>query len=161
MGRWLGLTLIILILLGLAGRPVGAWAQSGNIRFDRISIEDGLSQSTIYAILQDRQGFMWFGTQDGLNKFDGYRFTVYKNDPDDLTTIADNFIRAIYEDHDGNLWIGTNGGLNRFDPNTETFTRFQHDPNDPHSLSDDIVRAIYEDEAGVMWLGTGNGGLNK
>ncbi|MCB9078861.1 MAG: SpoIIE family protein phosphatase [Anaerolineaceae bacterium] len=161
MGRWLGLTLIILLLLGLAGRPADVQAQSGNIRFDRISIEDGLSQSTIYAILQDRQGFMWFGTQDGLNKFDGYRFTVYKNDPDDPATIADNFIRAIYEDHDGNLWIGTNGGLNRFDPNTETFTRFQHDPDDPHSLSDNIVRAIYEDEAGVMWLGTGSGGLNK
>ena len=158
----LGLRLItaFLCLCLLFSGPTPTSAQGGTIRFDRISIEDGLSQSTVYAILQDRQGFMWFGTQDGLNKFDGYRFTVYKHDPDDPATISDNFIRALDEDRAGRLWIGTNGGLNRFDPRTETFTRFQHDPADPDSLSDNIVRVIYEDRTGAMWLGT-EGGLNK
>ena len=105
--------LVLLICLVL---PANLSAQEGNIRFDRITIEDGLSQSTIFSILQDRQGFMWFGTQDGLNKFDGYKFTVYKHDPEDPTTISDNFVRAIFEDQDGTLWVGTNGGLNKFEP---------------------------------------------
>ncbi|MCB0190587.1 MAG: SpoIIE family protein phosphatase [Anaerolineae bacterium] len=158
----INLKLIILIVLVLVGWPVdGAQAQSGNIRFDRISIEDGLSQSTIYAIAQDHHGFMWFGTQDGLNKFDGYNFTIYKHDPDDPTTIADNFVRAIYEDGNGVLWVGTDSGLNRFDRDTETFTRFKHDPTHDQSLSDNTVRVIYEDNTGLMWIGTEEGGLNR
>ena len=90
------LSISILILLAIFSRPDRLLAQSENIRFDRISIEDGLSQSTVFTILQDRQGFMWFGTQDGLNKFDGYQFTIYKNDPEDPTTISDNFTRVVF-----------------------------------------------------------------
>ncbi len=148
--------LLLLISLGL---PASLQAQEGNIRFDRLSIEDGLSQSTIFAILQDRQGFMWFGTQDGLNKYDGYEFTIFKHDLEEPTTISDNFVRAIYQDQTGVLWIGTNGGLNKFEPVTETFIRYQHDADNNRSLSDNTVRTILEDRTGLLWIGT-DGGLN-
>ncbi len=161
---WASLRRVLFLILSMGLLtfivPPDLQAQEGNLRFDRLSIEDGLSQSTIFAILQDRQGFMWFGTQDGLNKYDGYTFTVYKNDPEDPTTISDNFVRALYQDANGRLWVGTNGGLNLFDPASETFSRYQYDPNDPRSLSNNTVRAIFEDSAGVLWIGT-DGGLNK
>ncbi|MHA2428483.1 MAG: ligand-binding sensor domain-containing protein, partial [Candidatus Hermodarchaeia archaeon] len=75
-----------------------------NIRFETLSMEDGLSQNSVITILQDYQGFMWFGTEDGLNKYDGHQFTVYKHDPENAETISDNLISKIYEDSSGNLW---------------------------------------------------------
>ena len=138
------------------------YGQIGNIRFKRISIEDGLSQSSVTCILQDRKGFMWFGTQDGLNRYDGYEFWIYIHNPDDLSSISDNYIWCIYEDRSGVLWIGTyGGGLNRFNPITGRFTHYKHKPANPNSLSHNDVRAIYEDRSGVMWIGTFGGGLNK
>ncbi len=147
--RLLALALFLFFCL-----PAGLQAQEGSIRFRRLSIEEGLSQSTVFVILQDSQGFMWFGTQDGLNKYDGYGFTVYKNDPEKPVTISDNFVRVVYEDRQGQLWIGTNGGLNRFDRATETFTRYGSQTVDAHSLGDDIIRSIYEDRQGTLWVGT-------
>src|SRR3972149_10465816 len=87
------------------------------IRFDHISIEQGLSQSTVFSIVQDSTGFMWFATQDGLNRYDGYNCTVYRNDPLDSNSISDIGIRKLYVDQYGNLWIITlSGKLDRFDP---------------------------------------------
>ena len=127
-----------------------------NIAFTTLSIEDGLSQSVVTSILQDSRGFMWFGTQDGLNRFDGYEFVVYKHEGDDPTSLSDNFVLSLREDRWGDLWIGTNGGgLNRFDRGTETFTRYMHNPDDPTSLGHDVINAIYEDSQGVLWLATG------
>jgi signal transduction histidine kinase/WD40 repeat protein/streptogramin lyase/GTPase SAR1 family protein len=138
------------------------FGQRGNIRFKRISIGDGLSQSSVTCILQDRRGFMWFGTQDGLNRYDGYEFRIYRHDPRDISTISDNYIRCIYEDRNGFLWIGTNGGgLNRFDPGRERFTIYKHSINNSISLSHDDVRCIYEDLSGFLWIGTYGGGLNR
>jgi hypothetical protein len=97
--------------------------QARPLAFKHLTIDDGLSQSLIHAILQDRKGYMWFGTQDGLNRYDGYRFTVFKNDPFDSTSISGNEVTALYEDRDGNLWIAA-GMLNRFDPATERFERY-------------------------------------
>ncbi len=77
--------------------------QASTIRFDRMTVEDGLSQNVVLAIAQDWRGFMWFGTEDGLNKYDGYQFTVYKHDPADDATLSDNFISTIYEDRNGDL----------------------------------------------------------
>jgi two-component system sensor histidine kinase ChiS len=131
------------------------------VRFERISLEQGLSQSSIYCMLQDSQGFMWFGTEDGLNKYDGYNFTVYKPIPGEPNGFSGNFIRAIYEDSSGVFWIGTDGGLDRWDRQTEQFTHYAHDPNDPHSLSSSAVQAIYQDREGVLWVGTLGGGLHK
>jgi signal transduction histidine kinase/ligand-binding sensor domain-containing protein/CheY-like chemotaxis protein len=103
---------------------------------------------------------MWFGTQDGLNRYDGYEFKIYKEDPDDPFSISANFITSIFEDRGGTLWIGTQGGgLNSFNRETEQFTRYQNDPSDPNSLSWNVVTEIYEDHEGLFWVGTGYGGL--
>ncbi len=140
-------------------------AQPQNLKFERLSIEQGLSQSAVKCILQDRKGFMWFATADGLNKYDGYRFTVYKNDPNSPNSLSDNDVKSIYEDADkiGRvLWIGTRGGgLNKFDLAKEKFTHYKNNPNSPNSLSNNWVNSIYEDRTGVLWIGTRGGGLNK
>jgi diguanylate cyclase (GGDEF)-like protein len=133
-----------------------------NIRFDRISLEQGLSQSAINAILQDSRGFMWIGTEDGLNRYDGYDFTIHKHDSQDPASLSHNFIWTILEDRDGDLWFGTDGGgLNRWNPHDRRFTRFRNDPADPASLSHDQVRVLYEDSHGTLWAGTDGGGLNR
>jgi ligand-binding sensor domain-containing protein len=133
-----------------------------NIHFERISREQGLSQVSVLCIIQDRQGFMWFGTQDGLNKYDGYQFVIYRHDPGNINSLSGNYIRSIHEDTVGNLWIGTQGGgLNKFDRKTETFTRYQNQADNPKSLSENQVWSIYEDTDGNLWIGTRGGGLNK
>lgn len=165
---WLKIIAAGLAAIALTG-PGKLLAQQGNLKFERISIEQGLSQNTIYCILQDRKGFLWFGTQDGLNKFDGYDFKVYKHDPQNPNSLSNNVVRAIYEGRDGTLWIGTNGGgLNKLvlagSNDEETFTLFKHDPQNPNSLSDDYVLAIHEDaqqDSSMLWIGTRYGGLNK
>jgi ligand-binding sensor domain-containing protein len=133
-----------------------------DIKFERISIEHGLSQSSIRCIFQDRKGFMWFGTADGLNKYDGYKFTIYKPEFDNPNSLSHNVINSIYEDRSGGLWIGTDGGgLNKFNREKETFARYQHDPNNPYSLRNNYVTSIHEGRSGVLWIGTRGGGLNK
>lgn len=144
--------------------PVNSPAQQQRVRFERISLERGLSQSIVRTIFQDSKGFLWFGSQDGLNKYDGYEFTVYKYDPFDSTSLSENDIWSIYEapSEPKALWIGTGAsGLNRFDRETETFTHFRHDPVDPASLSHNFVVQIYEDRTGNLWVFTGAGGLDR
>ncbi len=132
-----------------------------DVQFERLSFKDGLSQSSVMCILQDQRGFMWFCTEDGLDRYDGYEFKVYRHIPSDPTSISSNYITAIYEDRSGNLWVGTNGGgLNEFDWKTETFKRYLPNPDDPSSLSNDRVLTIYEDHNQVLWVGTA-GGLNR
>ncbi len=131
-------------------------------RVMRISTEQGLSSTDVQSVLRDRQGFLWFSTLDGLNRYDGYKMKVFKNTLTDPTSLSDNAIRTIVEDRSGTLWIGTwFGGLNRYERATETFTRFQHDPDDPKGLSSNSVYAILEDGDGILWLGTRGGGLNR
>ncbi|HJS18354.1 MAG TPA: two-component regulator propeller domain-containing protein [Anaerolineales bacterium] len=128
------------------------------LRFDHISIEQGLSQSSVRVIFQDSRGFMWFGTEDGLNRYDGYNFKIFKPDPDVSSSLSDRYITAILEDHEGYIWIGTRlGGLNRYDPRTEHFTRYLHDTDNPLSLSDNHVNVLYLDRDDRLWVGTGNG----
>ena len=131
------------------------------VQFRQLSLEDGLSQSVVNVILQDRQGFLWFGTQDGLNRYDGTNFKVYKSNPEDPNSLSDGWIESLYEDSDGTLWIGTyQGGINRYDPNTDTFTQFRHIPGEPSSISGGSISAILEDRSGVLWVGSMDG-LNK
>ncbi len=128
------------------------------IRFENFSIEDGLSQNTVTSILQDGRGFLWFGTEDGINKYDGYEFSVFRHDPEDPWSISDNSVLSIYEDQNQTLWIGTYGrGLNKFDPISEHFTHYRHDPDNPRSISGDSVTSIQEDADGHLWVGTSNG----
>jgi signal transduction histidine kinase/ligand-binding sensor domain-containing protein len=117
-------------------------------RFDRISTADGLSDQVVYDILQDRRGFIWFATRNGLTRYDGHRFTIYQNDPGDPTSLSSDLVITLYLTRNGDLWIGTLGGLDSFDPTTGIFTH--HPPHQP-------VLAIHEDEAGILWVGTPTG----
>jgi diguanylate cyclase (GGDEF)-like protein len=147
------------IALILAFAPPAA---AKNLRFARLSLEQGLSQNNINAILQDRNGLMWFGTQDGLNRFDGYRFVTFKHDPHVPESLSNDWIWALHEDREGTLWIGTDGGgLNRLDADSETFTALRSSKDDPKSLSSDRVRALLEARNGVLWVGTDGAGLNR
>ncbi len=131
------------------------------LKFGRLTSEDGLSNDSVWGIAQDSQGFMWFGTLDGLNRYDGNDFKLYRHDPDDPHRLSDNTIRGLIADHTGTLWIGTWAkGLNQFDRSTERFIRYQHNPDDPRSLSNDSIRAVIEDRTGSLWVGTMDG-LNK
>ena len=139
---------------------LNVYGQNNN-DFTRISINEGLSQSTVRAILQDSEGYMWFGTQDGLNKYDGYKFTIYKNDFNDPNTLSNNEITSIIEDKKGNLWIGTNGGgLNKFNKTTGKFTRFTTEATQLKRINNDFVFSLHIDSKGVLWIGTIGGGLS-
>jgi signal transduction histidine kinase/ligand-binding sensor domain-containing protein len=131
-------------------------------RFEHFSIDDGLSQASVYSIVQDKKGFLWFATADGINRYDGYTFKVFRHDPMDPNSLSGNFIYSVFEDSKGRLWVGIDGGgLNRFDAQTERFIHFTHDPADPHSLSHNKVRVIFEDHKGTLWIGTAGGGVNR
>ena len=95
-----------------------------NLYFTHIGVEDGLSQNTVCCILQDHLGFIWLGTKDGLTRYDGYRFRVFKHDAADSMSIGNNFIRVLHEDSDGRIWIGTNVGVYIYNPKTENFRKF-------------------------------------
>lgn len=127
------------------------------VRFNRLGPADGLSQSVVTCILQDNQGFLWIGTQDGLNRYDGYTFQIFRPDPNDPASISDNWINTLFQDRQGYLWIGTNEGLNRYDPATGRFTRFLNDPNNPESLINNTVQVVFEDSRGTLWVGTADG----
>jgi len=138
-----------------------SYSQIDEIRFERISIESGLSQSSVLSILQDHKDFLWFGTYEGLNRYDGYTFKIYKTDPNNPNTLSSNNIIYLSEDHLGEIWIGTEDGLNRFDRKKEQFIRYKNDPNDPNSLSNNYIRYITEDRSGVIWIATYGGGLDQ
>ncbi|MCW9065509.1 MAG: hypothetical protein OQJ78_04370, partial [Ignavibacteriaceae bacterium] len=111
--------------------------------------------------MKDSKGFMWFGTQSGLNKYDGYEFVIYKNNPFDSTSISNNQIFSTFEDHKGNIWIGTaGGGLNKFSRETETFKHYLHDPEKTESISNDFVNYAFEDETYKIWAFTNAGGAD-
>ena len=154
--------IIVLAVVSILFTPsfvVPASAQAGTIRFEQVTTEQGLSQSTVHAILQDQQGFMWFATEGGLDSYDGYQFTVYKHDPDNSKTIAADLIQSVYQDRQGELWIGTSVGLDRFDPKTGTFLHYPQDLADPSGLSGQSITPIFQDQSGTLWVGTDRGGL--
>ncbi|SOD81469.1 hybrid sensor histidine kinase/response regulator [Spirosoma fluviale] len=150
-----------LILCGLIALRL-AQAQSYTVRFTHLTTDEGLSQNNVTCILQDRRGFMWFGTRDGLNKYDGYTFTLYQNDPQKSSSLSNSYIHTVFEDAQGRLWVGTDeGGLSLFDTDTEVFTNFQHIPGVKNSLSHNKVMAITQDAQGYLWVGTAGGGLDR
>src|SRR5207302_612852 len=118
-----------------------------DIRFARLSTADGLSQTKVAQIVQDDQGFMWFGTQYGLNRYDGYNFKVFVHDPRKPNSLSGVFINALFKDRTGTLWVGCDQFLNKFDRKTETFTQY-------------AVPSVYhisQDTTGVLWLATTSG----
>ncbi len=132
-----------------------------SLKFNHLTTNDGLSQGYVTAILQDRRGFMWFATRDGLNRYDGNFFVVYKNNPNDPDSLSSNFIQDLMEDDHGYLWIATDTGLDKFDPTTERFTRYLHDPNNPDSIGGAWVTSIARDSRSYLWFGTFDSGLDR
>jgi signal transduction histidine kinase/ligand-binding sensor domain-containing protein/DNA-binding response OmpR family regulator len=132
-----------------------AIAQNNVYRFKNISTGDGLSQSAVIAIHQDKMGQMWFGTRDGLNKYDGSKFQVYRTNVNDSLSISNNDILCITEDSSGNIWVGTYNGLNKYNPVDDTFQRYFHG-NEQKSLSNNAIWSIQE-IGGTIWAGTSNG----
>ncbi|WP_303318060.1 two-component regulator propeller domain-containing protein [Flavivirga abyssicola] len=134
-----------------------AGSQNG-IYFDHITTDDGLSQSDINSIYQDDQGFMWFATHEGLNKYDGYNFTIYSPDSNNPNSINSNLIFSLAGDKDGNLWVGTTGkGVNHFDKSLEKFTHFLHEEGNGNSLVNNHISSIYVDNKNRLWVGTIDG----
>jgi ligand-binding sensor domain-containing protein len=135
------------------------YAQKTNIKF--VPFNEGLSQRTITSILQDKKGYMWFGTYNGLNRYDGSQMIVYENIDNDSTSLSHNLIADIFEDSKGNLWVGTEGaGLNLYNRNNNNFIRFRHNSQNKYSLSNDHITEIFEDKSNHLWIGTEGRGLN-
>jgi ligand-binding sensor domain-containing protein/signal transduction histidine kinase len=127
-----------------------------DIRFSHLSTEQGLSQSRVDHMLQDRRGFIWIGTLNGLSRYDGYRFETYKPDPNNPNSLGGLRVFALFEDRSGILWIGVDQELDRFDPVTETFTHFRADPDNRDSPSG-YLEHMTQDRDGMLWLATRNG----
>ena len=159
--RFMRLTTVLFVLFVTLTSQT-THAASSAPRFGRLSVEAGLSQQTVLVILQDSKGFLWFGTQDGLNRYDGYTFKVFRHDPLQPGSISDNWIQTLYEDAKGQLWVGTHaGGINRFNAQTEQFERFVNIKSDTNSLSHNNVKSFIQDREGFFWIGTYGGGLNR
>ncbi|MFP4024309.1 MAG: two-component regulator propeller domain-containing protein [Thiohalospira sp.] len=124
------------------------------ITVKHFTIEDGMSQTSVQCMMQDREGFLWIGTQDGLNKYDGYSFIRYKNDPSDTNTLSNNYIHCIYEDNENNIWVGTNNGLNKFDAEKQLLIRYLRDNSNQNTIPEDEVYAIYQDNNNYIWIKT-------
>ena len=132
---------------------------SQSIYFNRLNTENGLSNNNAFNIIQDRFGFLWFATDDGLNRYDGYDFKVFRNNPENQNSISDNSVWVLTEDKKGNIWIGTkNGWLNRFDPVSEIFTRWKIKVED---VKENAITCVYEDRKEKIWIGTYRGGLYR
>jgi ligand-binding sensor domain-containing protein len=152
---------LFLIITLLSQGKSQAQVLSENTKFKHLSVDDGLSDNNVSAILQDKEGFMWFGTGDGLNKYDGYKFTVYRHNPNDTNSIGPGNITSIIEDKEGFIWIGTSGSLSILDKKTGNFKVYKNEPKNPNSLSHNLVNGIIEGREGDMWISTYGGGLNK
>jgi ligand-binding sensor domain-containing protein/signal transduction histidine kinase len=131
--------------------------QNPTLRFDHISIQQGLSNSAVTAGAQDEHGIIWFGTFDGLNKYNGYEFVVYRHNSDDNSSISDNIIYDMYADGKGSLWIGTDNGLSRFDTQLQVSENYSSSESDITTISDNVINVIIPDQNAGLWIGTESG----
>jgi len=153
---------ILSLLVLLQTISAKSYSQKVNLKFDHLDINTGLSQNNVLCVLQDSRGFMWFGTRDGLNRYDGYKFTIFRYDAKNAYSLSNNFINNIIEDSKGNIWVATaGGGLNKFDREKERFTQLRHDRNNSNSISSDMLSCLAEDHEGNVWIGTSDAGLNR
>ncbi len=149
-----------LFLFILIGWSYAVGAQINTIKFEHFTANEGLSQSTVKCIQQDSLGFMWFGTINGLNRFDGLDFDSYHFSPQDSSSLTSSHITALYEDSKGNFWVGTPDGLNKFVRETNSFQRFVHSQENLNSLPHNYIQDLLEDNNGNLWIAT-RGGLSK
>jgi signal transduction histidine kinase/ligand-binding sensor domain-containing protein/DNA-binding NarL/FixJ family response regulator len=156
------LLFLIPVSTGFSQYGINSGNLAGSHNFKRFTVNEGLSQNLISSIYQDHLGYLWVGTKDGLNMFDGYEFRVFKYNPSAEYSLTDNHITAIYEDVHKRLWIGTlNEGLHYYDRLTLRFIRFYHDPDNENSISGNHIQSIVGDKDGNLWVGTIGHGLNK
>ncbi len=147
----------LLIVFSFLLIPNLSFPQDDEINFKHLSVEDGLSNSSVFAILQDSRGFMWFGTNNGLNRWDGYKIKIFTHNPKDPNTLSNAIITALYEDRQGVMWVGTQNGLNKFNREKENFTRYNiSDIRIDNTQQNDIYQ-ILEDISGALWIATGYG----
>ena len=147
----------IIVLVTVFYLPILISAQSDKkFYFENISIPDGLSNTTVWDIVQDKYGFLWIATEDGLNRYDGYNFKIFKNDPEDTTTLPNNIIHSLLIDSEENLWIATESGLSKYDRAGESFSTFLPDSSRPNAAPNTLFK-IYEDSKNRMWIGTAAG----
>ena len=153
-------SLLIALISTLTLPAAGFCADGREIRFEHLTVEQGLSSNGVFAIFQDSRGFMWFGTDDGLDKYDGYSFTVYKHDPLDSNSISTNNIPYIYEDRSGTIWLLGPWGNSYcgFDRATGKFTR-RYDLG--YWAPPDLQSNFHEDSSGAIWFAASNKGLLK
>ncbi|RJG15130.1 hybrid sensor histidine kinase/response regulator [Massilia cavernae] len=151
--RWLA----ALALLAALAPGAGAAAPARTLRFEHLSVEHGLAQESVLAIVQDRDGFMWFGSQAGLSRFDGYRVVVYRHDVNNRKSLANNWVKVLHVDARGELWVGTDGGVDRFDPATQSFVHYLPQETVRRGNGNRHIRAIADDGEGGLWIGTADG----
>ncbi|PLX18101.1 MAG: hypothetical protein C0597_06525 [Marinilabiliales bacterium] len=147
---------ILFILIGIFPFLFIASSHGQVLTVDHFTIENGLSQTSVNCLIQDSRGFLWIGTQDGLNKYDGYTFKVFKNDPSDTNSLSNNFVNCIYEDNNGNVWIGTNYGLNKYNTYTKEFIHYHPDLDNLNALREEAIYSVYQDKGGYIWIKTEN-----
>jgi signal transduction histidine kinase/ligand-binding sensor domain-containing protein/CheY-like chemotaxis protein/HPt (histidine-containing phosphotransfer) domain-containing protein len=146
-----------LLLACLFCLQLASAAPARTLRFEHLSVADGLAQESVLAIVQDNEGFMWLGTQTGLSRFDGYKVTVHRNVVGDARTLVNNWVRVLHLDRQGRLWIGTDGGLDRYEPATRSFTHFAPQEAARRGNGNRHIRAIIDDGRNGLWLATGDG----
>lgn len=155
-------SLASIVLLSFAGAASASSSDNHPMRFDRISLDDGLSQSNVFSIHQDSEGLMWFGTENGLNSYNGYEFEVYKRERGNPRALGSDYIYDIAEDANGNLWIASNGGgLAFMDRASKSFTNYRHVANSNTGPTSDVIRTLLVDNNGSIWLGTRGAGLDR
>lgn len=138
-----------------------AFASGASASFERYTINEGLSQNSVNSITQDQYGFLWLGTEDGLNRYDGHEYRVYRHDAEDPNSISDNYVNVVFQDSRGRLWIGTmDGGLNLYQQHHDRFLHFKSAESEAQTLNDNTIYTIFEDNQGNIWVGT-ESGLNR
>ncbi|HUW07402.1 MAG TPA: two-component regulator propeller domain-containing protein [Williamwhitmania sp.] len=142
------------VLLCITAITANAQSKNHALQAELFTIDNGLSQSSVQCLFIDSKGFLWVGTQDGLNRYDGYSFKIYRNQPTDDRSIASNFIYSIREDTFGTLWIGTQAGLSSFSPVTDKFTNYRYTDGGSQSLASSIVYYVYVDHQNNVWAKT-------
>lgn len=154
--RLLLLYFLLLLSQGFISMPGVALEQ--NVRFKHLGPEQGLSQESILTMLQDHQGYMWFGTQQGLNRYDGYDMRIFTHDDSDPQSLSNDWIFSLAQDNEGNLWVGTDGGgLNLLRAGEDSFTHFVHQPENDNSISGNTVYSMHYSHQGLLWVGTDQG----
>jgi signal transduction histidine kinase/ligand-binding sensor domain-containing protein/DNA-binding response OmpR family regulator len=132
-------------------------APARTMRFEHLSVEQGLAQESVLAVVQDADGFMWFGTQGGLSRFDGYRVTTFRNNVGDARSLAHNWVKVLHVDRKGRLWVGTDGGLDRYDPATQSFIHYLPDEKTRLGNGNRHIRTIVADAKQGLWIATSDG----